>query len=108
MAGETLFVAGANGLIYALNKLTGEPLWQLDPGAGSLSRPLHRNELLMVASTEQSMVFIDAVAGRKIMHRFARKNISGDPVLGGSEGNLLVYLSNAGRLYCLQLKDSFR
>jgi hypothetical protein len=54
------------------------------------------------------MLFIDALNGRKFLQRFARKNISSDPILAGEQGNLLIYLSNGGRLYALQLKDQFR
>jgi outer membrane protein assembly factor BamB len=108
MSGETLYVAGSDGAVYAINKDNGAEIWKYQAVAGALTRPVVYGELIAVGSTEQSMLFIDAVSGRKVIQRFARKNISSDPILAGPEGNLLIYLSNAGRLYCLRLKESFR
>ena len=73
-----------------------------------MTRPLVFGTLLIVGSTEHSMIFLDALSGEKILQRFARKNVYSDPILAGEEGNLLVYLSNGGRLYALQIAEAFR
>lgn len=108
MAEDRLYVAGSDGVLYALNKVDGKILWSQPLGEGALSKPLLYGELVALASTERSILFVDAHNGHFIMQRFARKNISSDPILAGAEGNLLVYLSNAGRIYALKLKKDFR
>lgn len=108
LSGETLYVSGTDGILHAINKMTGAEIWKRDLSPGALSRPVIYGNLIAVASTEQSILFVDARNGYKVMQRFARKNISSDLILTGEKGNLLVYLSNAGRLYALKLKDTFR
>jgi len=108
IASDKLYVSGSDGVVYALRADDGEQLWQYRTVKGALSQPLIYHELLAVGSTEESLIFIDGLTGRLIAHRFARKNISGDPILAGSEGDILVTLSNAGRVYALKLKKNFR
>ncbi len=105
---ENIYLSGSEGVLHALNKLTGEKVWTRDLGKGALSKPVLYKNLIAVASTERSILFVDARNGHFVMQRFARKDISSDPILAGADGNLLVYLSNGGRLYALALKDEFR
>lgn len=108
LSGDVLFVSGSDGVLYALGKEDGAERWKYESKEGALTRPIVYNDLVMVGSTKHSMFFIDALNGNKILQRFARKNIYSDPILAGEKGNLLVYLSNSGRLYALLLKESFR
>jgi outer membrane protein assembly factor BamB len=108
VAGEQLFVSGADGVLYALSKRTGQEIWHSQLNAGSLSRPVLFHDLLAVSSTEQSMIFVDALSGYKIMQRFAKKHISSAPILAGPDQDILVYSSNGARVYALHLRKDFR
>lgn len=105
---DRLFVGGSDGALYAFNKMDGMELWKTDLGEGALTRPIFYKELLAVGSSKESMIFIDSLDGYRISQRYARKHISGDPILSGEEGNLLLYLSNGARLYAIKLRDDFR
>ncbi|MBI1908622.1 MAG: PQQ-binding-like beta-propeller repeat protein [Deltaproteobacteria bacterium] len=98
--GETIFVSGSNGTLYALNKATGVKVWEKQVGEGALSAPVVSQSTVIVASTEKQVYFVNTANGDIKAGRFAKKGVFSDPVVAG---DIVYYLSNGGRFYALKI-----
>lgn len=100
LEGNTLFVSSSDRHVYALDKINGTELWKYQLETGMPSKPVLWKNVLVVGSTHNKAVFLNAKNGDLMSRRYAKKGIFGDPVL---DDNKLYYLSNGGRLYALRM-----
>jgi outer membrane protein assembly factor BamB len=70
---ETLFVAGGDGVVYALNRFTGAVRWQVDLNEELTTSPTLSEGRLFVMSSAQSVTALDAKDGKRLwkFHRDA-------------------------------------
>ena len=64
--GETLFVAGGDGVLYALNRFTGEVRWKVDLNEELTTAPTLAEGRVFVMSSAQSVVAVDAQSGKRL------------------------------------------
>jgi outer membrane protein assembly factor BamB len=64
--GETLYVAGGDGKLYALNRFTGAARWELDIHEELTTIPAVFEGRVFVGSSEQSVTAVDAKTGKSL------------------------------------------
>jgi outer membrane protein assembly factor BamB len=64
--GETLYVGSADGKLYALNRFTGAPRWQLDVHEELTTSPTVSGGRIFVMSSEQSVTAVDGGEGKSL------------------------------------------
>jgi len=71
--GETLFVPGGDGKLYALNRFTGALRWQLDVHEELTTTPAVSEGRVFVMTSEQSVTAVDGKTGKSLwkFHRDA-------------------------------------
>ena len=79
--GETLYVAGGDGILTALNRITGAVRWQLDVKEELLTTPTLANGRLFVMSSEESVTAVDAETGKSLW-RYHRDRPAGFTLRG--------------------------
>ena len=81
ISGETLYVAGGDGILYALNRFTGAVRWQTDIHEELTTRPAISDGRIFVMSSEQSVTAVDLKSG-KIIWKFHRDKPGGFTIRG--------------------------
>ncbi|MDO8462480.1 MAG: PQQ-binding-like beta-propeller repeat protein [Deltaproteobacteria bacterium] len=97
---DVLYVSGSDGILYALNKMSGVKVWEKKIGRGGLSAPAVLKSTVVVATTDKEVFFVNTLNGDIKIGRFAKKGVFGDPTI---DGDRVYYLSNGGRLYSLKI-----
>ena len=64
--GETLYVSGGDGVVYALNRFTGALRWQADIHEELTTSPEASEGRLFVMSSEQSVTALDLKDGKRL------------------------------------------
>jgi outer membrane protein assembly factor BamB len=92
--GETVYVAGGDGIVYALNRFTGAPRWQADIHEELTTTPLVTEGRLLVMSSEQSVTALNLKDGKRLwkFHRDAPGGftIRGDAQPRAAHGSVYV------------------
>lgn len=106
--GETLYVAGGDGMLTALNRITGAVRWQLDVKEELLTTPTLADNRLFVMSSEESVTAVDAETGKSLW-RYHRDRPSGFTLRGEARPQLahgLLYAGfSDGTVACLRPED---
>jgi outer membrane protein assembly factor BamB len=63
---ETLFVAGGDGVVYALNRFTGEERWHADLNEELTTPPTLSEGRIYVMSSAQSVTALEASSGKRL------------------------------------------
>ena len=106
--GETLYVAGGDGVLTALNRITGAVRWQLDVKEELLTTPTLSDGKLFVMSSEESVTAVDAETGKSLW-RYHRDRPAGFTLRGEarpqiSHGTLFAGFSD-GTVAALRPED---
>jgi outer membrane protein assembly factor BamB len=103
--GETLYVAGGDGIVYALNRFTGTLRWRADVHEELTTTPAVSEGRLMVMSSEQSVTALDMKDGKRVW-KFHRDPPGGFTIRGDAQPRAAhgsVYLAFAdGTVAALQ------
>lgn len=106
--GETLYVAGGDGSVYALNRFTGTVRWQADINEELTTQPTGSGGRLFVMSSEQSVTALDMKDGKRLW-KFHRDAPGGFTIRGDAQPRVAhdtVYVAFAeGSVAALQPKD---
>ena len=97
---STIFVVSGNGLLYALDVLTGELRWHVDSGGDILSSPLYYTETIYAGEYNGTLFAWDAAGGERLWKFRTPGGIFPQPVAlddtvitGGDEG--MIYAVDA-------------
>jgi len=105
---ETLYVAGGDGVVYALNRFTGSVRWQVDINEELTTPPTGSDGRLFVMSSEQSVTALDMKDGKRLW-KFHRDAPGGFTIRGDAQPRVAhdtVYAAFAeGSVAALQPKD---
>ncbi|HTO96084.1 MAG TPA: PQQ-binding-like beta-propeller repeat protein [Myxococcales bacterium] len=106
--GETLYVAGGDGWVYALNRFTGAVRWQVDLKEELTTQPTASEGRLFVMSSEQSVTALDMKDGKRLW-KFHRDPPGGFTIRGDAQpriahGSVFVAFAE-GTVAALQPKD---
>jgi outer membrane protein assembly factor BamB len=82
--GETLYVAGGDGIVYALNRFTGAARWQADVHEELTTTPAATEGRLLVMSSEQSVTALDLKDGKRVW-KFHRDAPGGFTIRGDAQ-----------------------
>ena len=82
--GETLFVAGGDGILYALNRFTGAVRWQADLNEELTTQPTAADGRVFVMSSEQSVTALDVKDGKRLW-KFHRDPPGGFTIRGDAQ-----------------------
>jgi len=82
--GETLFVPGGDGILYALNRFTGALRWQVDIHEELTTPPAMSQGRLVVMSSEQSVTALDPASGKRLW-KFHRDSPGGFTIRGDAQ-----------------------
>jgi outer membrane protein assembly factor BamB len=82
--GETLYVAGGDGVVYALNRFTGALRWQVDIHEELTTPPTASEGRLFVMSSEQSVTALDLKDGKRLW-KFHRDAPGGFTIRGDAQ-----------------------
>ena len=82
--GETLYVAGGDGVVYALNRFTGTVRWQADLNEELTTQPTSSEGRLFVMSSEQSVTALDMKDGKRLW-KFHRDPPGGFTIRGDAQ-----------------------
>lgn len=108
IAGETLFVAGGDGVVYALNRFTGALRWRADLREELTTVPLVSEGRVFVMSSEQSVTALDAKDGKSLW-KYHRDPPGGFTIRGDARPELahgLLYAAFAdGTVAAVQPED---
>jgi outer membrane protein assembly factor BamB len=66
LEGETLYVAGGDGVVYALNRFTGVVRWEADLGEELTTSPSISEGRLFVMSNAQSVTALETQSGKRL------------------------------------------
>ena len=95
-----VFVGSGDGLLYALDALSGEVLWRVDTGGDILSSPLYYNDMVFAGEYDGSLFAWSAVGGDRIWKYRTPSGIFSAPVatddtviVGGDDG--VIYAVDA-------------
>jgi outer membrane protein assembly factor BamB len=106
--GETLYVAGGDGVLYALNRFTGAVRWQVEINEELTTSPTGSEGRLFVMSSEQSVTALDMNDGKRLW-KFHRDPPGGFTIRGDAQPRVAhgtVYVAFAeGSVAALQPKD---
>lgn len=100
-----VFVLGFDDAVYSLKVGTGEVIWKSEQ-QGGWGRPLLNQGRICFASTQFSVVCLDASNGKSLWKRSLETGVASSPVLLGSDA--LVYGESQGALQILRLSDGER
>lgn len=100
LADPYIYVA-ARGIVYCLQKETGQVLWEQDLDTAEISSPVIYRDWLAVVATKGRIFFLDRNSGDILYRWYVRGGSYADPV---AAGNRLYLLSNAGKLYAFQFR----
>ncbi len=81
--GETLYVGSADGMLAALNRITGEVRWKLDIHEELTESPTLAEGRLFVVSSEESVTAVDAASGKSLW-KFHRDPPGGFTIRGNA------------------------
>lgn len=87
ISGETLFVAGGDGVLYALNRFTGAVRWKTDVHEELTTAPTVADGRVFVMSSVQSISALDAGDG-KTLWKFHRDPPGGFTIRGDARPRL--------------------
>lgn len=97
-----LYHPGSDGILRAVNALTGAQLWAWSSGsAGALTTPIITEAGLLVASSESSVWLVEPTTGKTAWRwhePWMLTGISADPAIDGRQ---LLFVTNAGFLYSM-------
>ena len=82
--GETLYVAGGDGVVYALNRFTGALRWRADIHEELTTPPTASEGRLFVMSSEQSVTALDLKDGKRVW-KFHRDVPGGFTIRGDAQ-----------------------
>lgn len=92
-AGSVLYVTGADGRVYALDRATGATLWEIPLGSGGWSGPVLAGGRVLVASTSGRLLALDAQTGEVASETRLSRGADVGPVVAGGT---LYMLTNDG------------
>lgn len=106
--GETLYVAGGDGWVYALNRFTGAVRWLVDLKEELTTQPTGSEGRIFVMSSEQSVTALDMKDGKRLW-KFHRDPPGGFTIRGDAQpriahGSVFVAFAE-GSVAALQPKD---
>jgi len=103
--GETLYVPGGDGWVYALNRFTGAVRWRVDLNEELTTQPALSEGRLFVMSSEQSVTALNLADGKRLW-KFHRDPPGGFTIRGDAQPRVahgLVYAAFAeGTVAALQ------
>jgi outer membrane protein assembly factor BamB len=82
--GETLFVAGGDGVVYSLNRFTGEVRWQVDLNEELTTSPTVSGGRVFVMSSAQSITVLDEKDGKRLW-KYHRDSPGGFTIRGDAQ-----------------------
>ncbi len=82
--GETLYVPGGDGIVYALNRFTGALRWQVDIHEELTTTPATTEGRLVVMSSSQSVTALDLATGKRLW-KFHRDAPGGFTIRGDAQ-----------------------
>jgi outer membrane protein assembly factor BamB len=82
--GETLYVPGGDGVVYALNRFTGAVRWQVDIHEELTTTPATSEGRLLVMSSSQSVTALDLETGKRLW-KFHRDAPGGFTIRGDAQ-----------------------
>ncbi len=82
--GETLYVPGGDGVVYALNRFTGALRWQVDIHEELTTTPATTEGRLLVMSSSQSVTALDLATGKRLW-KFHRDAPGGFTIRGDAQ-----------------------
>ncbi len=98
----TLYHAGTDGDLHAVNPITGAVAWEWDSGTtGALTTPRWTDAGLLVASSEGGVWLVDPADGTTAWSWHEPLLLAGISSPPAVEGRQLVFVSNAGNLYSM-------
>jgi hypothetical protein len=106
LGGGKLFVATHNGGVYALNALTGAPIWRFQANGPFLQSPAYAEGRVVCASADGFVYALDAGHGTMRWRSKAEEGgFAAAPIVAGER----VFIgSRRGRFLCLRLRDGAR
>jgi len=106
--GETIYVGSADGVLAALNRITGEARWTLDIHEELTQTPTLADGRIFVVSSEESVTAVDAASGKSLW-KFHRDPPGGFTIRGNARprvahGSVFVAFAD-GTVAALQPPD---
>ncbi len=103
--GQTLYVATPNGKVAALNKKTGEFIWQADIHQSLLAGPVVAGQSIVVCGDDSAIYLLDKNNG----HVLKRISVSNDVLSKPFVHHGKIYLKTiTGTVYCIDLKTGHK
>ncbi len=102
IAGDKLFAADANGLVYSIDAATGKELWRVDTELGFTVSPAVHEDLLVVGDVDGVIYALDTATGERRWEAKTKAEISG---AASFYGDLVLITSQDGKLYALSVKN---
>jgi outer membrane protein assembly factor BamB len=65
-AGELVLIAGNDGLLYALSKSSGTPVWKKDTGTVAYGKPCVANGMIYLGTSTGRLVALNAASGEQM------------------------------------------
>ena len=96
---QRLYVASESGVLYALNKSSGERVWKFEMDNGSRASPTLAGDTLYMADTAGTVYGIDAATGEEMWRFELNDRVSTSVVVGG--GKIFV-AADSGVLYAVR------
>ncbi len=99
--GTLLYHPGSNGVLRALNPVTGVVDWRWkSPDKSALTQPVWTKAGLVVASAGGELVILDPQTGEQ-RWRYTERLLSGLSVAPRISGGQMLFVTNAGKLYSM-------
>ena len=103
--GDQLFVIDAQGDLYALDKHTGDEIWNVELDIGVASGITAADNKLLIGTHKGKLILLSQEDGNIIWTAQLSDELLSLPQVGG---DLIVAQTSGGRLYGLELEDGAR
>ncbi|BBM84774.1 protein kinase domain-containing protein [Candidatus Uabimicrobium amorphum] len=100
ISGNVLYIVNGKSFLVALNKFTGEKIWDFELSKDSSSRITISDGVVYAGAADRRLYAVDAKTGTEIWSFRTKRGIHGAPVVH----NNIVYVGS-DRLYAVRAKD---
>lgn len=94
--GQTIYCAGYSGMVYALDRASGQPRWNFDTGSPIIGGLLLENGVLYVGNSQGHVVALQTSDGKQLWQKTAGNRVWSTPV---DAGGLIAVTSMDGNVY---------
>jgi len=107
---KRVYYSTSNGQVRAINKETGQLIWENSTKSGIATRPVLFNDFLVYGESSGALKVVQASDGRPVTSYYPGLGVNSAP-LTDAESHRLYFMSNQGNLYSMLLQwerlDSF-